>query len=336
MSNFCVQFNTSNSELIKKVQDFIVIWNSDQDFIETNTSGSTGSPKIIRLLKKNMEASAEISGNYFQFSEGKKIMLSLSIDTIGGKMIVVRAIQRKMTLIVSDLEKNPIKNLVEPIYFISLVPYQLQTILEQTPKKIDLVDNVLLGGAPVSEKLIQKIRFLRPNFYESYGMTETMSHIAIKNLKSSKMCFEALGKTYFSTENDALIITAPDLNIENLVTNDLVELINHKQFIWLGRKDFVINSGGKKFHPELIEKKLEFFIPYRFFIHKETDEKLGEKIILLIENSPSIQLKNAIQEICLVKLEKYEIPKKIYFLEAFVETNSNKINRIETFNKLIK
>jgi O-succinylbenzoic acid--CoA ligase len=120
-----------------------------------------------------------------------------------------------------------------------------------------LIDNVLLGGAPVPKSLVEKIQAYTPNFYESYGMTETMSHVAIKNLKITYSNFIALGNTSFTTSNDSLIIHAPHLGIEALETNDQVELISSTEFKWLGRKDFVIISGGKKFHPELLEKKIE-------------------------------------------------------------------------------
>ena len=336
MSDFSILFLTTNEELKTKVLNFIDDWKTEKEYIETNTSGSTGTPKTIRLQKKEMKASAQMSGEYFKFSSGKKIMLSLSIDTIGGKMIVVRALENKMTLVVSNLEKNPIRNLNESIYFISLVPYQLLTIIEETPKKLNLIDHVLLGGAPVSKKLKAQIQDLKPCFYESFGMTETMSHVAIKNLKSKNDSFEALGSTYFTLVNDSLVIHAPELNIQNLQTNDQVELVSNKQFKWLGRKDFVINSGGKKFHPELIEHKLENSIPFRFYIHKEFDRKLGEKIVLIIENETSENLKEEIFTICKNQLDKHEIPKNIYFIKLFVETNSGKINRIETYKKLKK
>ncbi len=336
MSVFSVDFLTSNIELIQQVRGFIADWKSDTDYIETNTSGSTGTPKTIRLLKTQMKASAQMSGKYFHFSSNKKIMLSLPIHTIGGKMIVIRAIEFNMILVVSDLEKNPIRNLNNSIYFISLVPYQLQSIIEETPDKLNLIENILLGGAPVSEKLKNQIQLFRPNFYESYGMTETMSHVAIKNLKSSGNYFEALGNTEFSIKNDTLTIHANDINIENLQTNDQVKLLNKKQFIWLGRKDFVINSGGKKFHPEIIEHKLANSIPQRFYIYKEFDEKLGEKIILIIEHESSDLLVEEIKKSCQNRLEKHEIPKKIYFTNQFYETKSNKINRIETYNNMKK
>lgn len=333
MQKFTISYLSNDINLQNSIQNFIDDWRSESEFIENQTSGSTGKPKKIQLKKKHMKASAQMSGAYFNFSEGKKIMLSLSIDTIGGKMIVVRAMEFNMTLIVTDILKNPIKLLNESIYFLSLVPYQLQAILEESPDKINLIQNILLGGAPVSEYLTNQIQTLLPSFFESFGMTETMSHVAIKNLKLKTNIFEALGQTNFTQESDSLVINAPELGIRKLQTNDQVHLIDETHFVWLGRKDFAINSGGKKFHPELLERKLENSFPYRYFIHKELDEKLGERIIMFIEHKPSTSLYIQIQQIVSSKLEKHEIPKQIYFAFPFIETNSGKINRIETYDQ---
>ena len=127
-----------------------------------------------------------------------------------------------------------------------------------------------------------------------------------------------------------MVIHSPNLEIEHLQTNDVIELLSSTQFIWLGRKDFVINSGGYKFHPETIERKLEDQLSFRFFISKEADEKLGERIILLVEHKFEELIKEKIQSILSGCLSGYEIPKKIYFIPKFIETTSGKINRLAT------
>ena len=328
-----IKYLTKDQELKSKVLAFIDAWYSEKLYIESNTSGSTGKPKTIQLLKKHLKASAQMTGEYFKFEQGQNILLSLSVDTIGGKMIIIRALEFNMNLIVSDVVKNPIKNLQENIFFSAFVPYQLIAIIEESPDKLKLIDNVLLGGAPVPKSLVEKIQAYTPNFHESYGMTETMSHVAIKNMKITKSNFIALGNTSFTTSNDSLIIHAPHLGIEALETNDQVELISSTEFKWLGRKDFVVISGGKKFHPELLEKKIENQLTDRYFITKESDEKLGEKLILFIENNYSSTHYAEIIKILISKLDKHEVPKNIYFYSPFVETDSGKINRISTYQK---
>ena len=328
-----IKYLTKDQELKSKVLAFVHAWYSEKLYIESNTSGSTGKPKTIKLLKKHLKASAQMTGEYFKFEQGQNILLSLSVDTIGGKMIIIRALEFKMQLTVSDVVKNPLLNLQEHIAFASFVPYQLISILEESPDKLSLIDNILLGGAPVSKLLSDSIQNFPMNFYESYGMTETMSHVAIKNLKGPVPNFRALENISFSTSNDSLIIHAPNLGIEALETNDQVELISSSEFKWLGRKDFVIISGGKKFHPELLEKKIENQLTDRYFITKESDEKLGEKLVLFIENNYSSTHYAEIIKILISKLDKHEVPKNIHFYSPFVETDSGKINRISTYQK---
>ena len=330
MNVISISYLTENQELINKVQDFISEWNSESEYILSKTSGSTGVPKIIQLPKKILRASARMTGEYFKFHREQTILLSLSIDTIGGKMIVIRALEYGMKIIVTDLVKNPLLRLETPVYFASLVPYQIQEIIEYTPEKLELISNVLIGGAPISNKTIGLLKAIPTNFFESFGMTETMSHIAIKKISFEAIFFEAIGKTHFTKENDCLVIHSPNLEIEHLQTNDVIELLSSTQFIWLGRKDFVINSGGYKFHPETIERKLEDQLSFRFFISKEADEKLGERIILLVENKYEVLIKEKIQSVLSDCLSGYEIPKKIYFIPKFIETTSGKINRLAT------
>jgi O-succinylbenzoic acid--CoA ligase len=192
----------------------------------------------------------------------------------------------------------------------------------------------LLGGAPVSKKIMEQIQYFTTSFYESYGMTETMSHIAIKSLKRDNKIFQAIGNVYFTESDTALVIHAEELGIKELKTNDQVRLLNTTSFEWLGRTDFVINSAGKKFHPEILEKKLENQLPYRFFIHKQDDEKLGEMIILLVECEEDKSIVEDLKNINKNVFDKYEIPKKVFFVPLFEETFSGKINRLATYNKI--
>lgn len=320
-----VTFLTENQELISLVQQFILDWNNTDDFIYTHTSGSTGKPKEIKLYKKYMVASALASGRFFNFQEDQRIRLALSPKTIGGKMLLLRGLLFNMQIEVVEPSKNPLSNINSPIDFISMVPYQLEHILKESPNSLQFVKTVLLGGAPVSSTLENQIQQLPCQVFLSYGMTETMSHVALCDLKRNRV-FQAIEGVLFDT-NDAnqLLISAPNLGIEHLITNDVVELISSTSFVWKGRADFVINSAGIKIHPELIEKKLAKIIKERFFIIGEKDPMLGERVVLVVEgklNTSTFDF-NAV-------LGKYEIPKQVYFIQKFVETDSGKINRLAT------
>ncbi len=335
MSAFKIKYITKDSSLISEIENFISDWKSDSSSMESQTSGSTGNPKTIQLDKSKMRNSALMTGKYFNFQPFEKVVLALSPSTIGGKMLIIRAILHQMELIVVDPQRNPLREIDFPIAFISMVPMQLQTVLNETPEKINLARNILIGGAPISKDLENKLHAFDSQFFESFGMTETMSHIAIRKVGvSENEPFEGLEQvTFTQTEDGKLSIHAPHLGLNTLETNDFVSLIDHKHFHWLGRADFAINSGGFKFHPEIIERKISHVIKNRFFITGEKDELLGQKVILIIEGSENNQ--NNILEEIKPFLDLYEIPKKIYWIRSFSETNSGKINRIQTLKNKI-
>ena len=325
----------SSDATIDKLNSFINEWHSNNEYIFAKSSGSTGVPKEIKLKKEYLRASAQMTGAFFNYRPHQTILLSLSIETIGGKMIVIRALSHNMHLIVVEPNKNPLTHINTHIDFVSLVPYQLNFILSDTPSKLELISTVLLGGAPISYQLTQKIQALNTDFFESFGLTETMSHIALKNLKSGNTYFTTLeGVNVSKNTNNQLIISAEQLGIKELQTTDEINIISPTSFEWIGRTDFAINSGGFKFHPELIEKKLDPYIQVPFFIHKQPDINLGEKIICCIEGIFDNQKLNTLKDLFNSKLDRYEIPKEIYFIQSFTYTNSNKINRLLSYNSL--
>lgn len=328
-----IEFLTSDSIYINEVNQFLYDWFDEKDYIISKTSGSTGKPKELKLKKEYLRASARMTGDYFQFKETDNLLLSLPIFGIGGKMIIIRAIEFNCNLIVVSPQYNPLKDLKKrEIKIISLVPYQVNKIIEEDKEGFSNVQNVLIGGAPVGIKLINKLKFLNTAFFETFGMTETYSHIALKNLKENAY-FQLLNNITINTQNDCLQINAPHIGIQNLLTNDLINKIDESHFEWIGRKDFIINSGGVKLQPELIENKLEEIITTSYFISKEKDDNFGEIVVLIIEGLTIEE--QTIRKILLNKLLSYEMPKKIYFLKEFEYTNTHKINRLETL-KILK
>jgi O-succinylbenzoic acid--CoA ligase len=282
-----------------------------------------------------MEQSARMTGNYFDFHSNQRILLCLSPETIGGRMLIVRAIIHQMELVVVDVNRNPLQHINLKIDFAALVPLQVTTTLELNPSKLDLVNCLLIGGAQVDPTLVNALTNFKGKAFESFGMTETMSHIALKQLApENQTYFEVLQGVSIASKENCLWIDAPQIGVHQLLTNDEVEIINERQFEWRGRKDFVVNSGGIKLHPEQIELKIRQFIPFRFFLTGKSDRLLGQKLVLLIESAafdtaPLLaQLKK--------QLSNYEIPKEIYFCASFEETASGKINRLVTYNKLFQ
>lgn len=319
---------------------FLQSWFDTNDFVLVHTSGSTGKPKNIKLKKKYMRNSALATGNFFDLPAKTTALLCLSPDYIAGKMMLVRALVLGWNLDIVEANGSPLKNSKKEYDFSAMVPMQLMNSLNEISK----IKKLIVGGGVVSNTLLKLIQDFPTKIYATYGMTETVTHIAVKELnhflrQKSKDLQEKKTAYYKVLPNvkismdvrGCLVIDAPNLSKERIITNDLVKLISETEFQWLGRFDTVINSGGIKLIPEQIEEKLAQIIPNRFFISSMQDTILGEKLILLIESEP--------YEIAIEKLQatldKYEIPKKIYFVPHFIETGTRKVDRNRTKNLLL-
>ncbi len=315
----------------KELYCFLNEWFSDSDFIIAQTSGSTGEPKLLKLPKSLMLKSAERTIEYFGLKAGDRILFSLPCQYIAGKMMVVRAIAGQMNLITVDPASSFDILQNESFDFGAMVPNQVFKILEQPLGKANLqnIRNLMVGGSAISVTLEGQIAQLSNRIVSTYGMTETASHIAIRELSGSQKSefYHCLpGISVSLNKNDCLQINLPEL-VEPLQTNDLAELHSETTFQILGRADSVIISGGIKYSPEVIEKKLEGLIGNRFLISSVSDEKLGEKLALVIEGKPSPIA--SIQERIKALLPAFEQPRMILFVEQFPETNSGKIIRSE-------
>jgi len=312
----------------QEVETFVSTWNNDNQSITQQTSGSTGTPKAIEIPKWKMKASAEMTGEFLNLKSCESALLCMSTDYIGGKMMVVRSLIFNLTLYVTKVTRNPLKDLNHSIDFVAMVPLQVEETLQENPEKLNYIKHLIIGGAPVSDQLIEKIKDFKCNVYSTFGMTETVSHIALRNLKDKNEPYRAIGNTYFTTVDDCLVINCEELKIKDLKTTDIVHLIDEKSFHWIGRSDFVINSGGVKIHPEKVEDKIRNVITSSdFIISYLPDQKLGNKVIFIGESHLNTsELKSKIEKI----LDKYECPKAYFFIPSLIKTPSGKIDRNKT------
>ncbi len=319
-----------SEEISADVSYFLRNWFDENSFIEVKTSGSTGNPKIIQLQKIHMIYSAKATGDYFNLPENTTSLLCMSTNYIAGKMMLVRALTLGWHLDVLEPTSNPLKNSDKNYDFSAMVPMQLHNSLADIHK----IKKLIVGGGTVSNELLSKIQKVKTEIFSTYGMTETITHIAVKKLNFilgdvEKSNYKILPNIKISIDHrGCLVIDAPTISTEKVVTNDLVELISPTEFKWLGRIDNVINSGAIKLIPEQIEEKLARIIKNRFFVTGIFDDLLGEKLILIYEGSKKFDLLKEIQN--LQTLSIYEIPKEIYYLENFIETETNKIDRTKT------
>lgn len=245
---------------------------------------------------------------------------------------MVRALVLGLELYYVVPSSSPLENTSKKFDFSAMVPMQLKNDLG----KIEMIDKLLVGGAPLSESLRKEVRIMNNTIYETFGMTETMSHIAMRKLSGgiNEESFKTLDNISISIDpRDCLVVRAPELGIGEVITNDVVALDGASGFKWLGRFDNVINSGGVKLHPEIIEEKLEAVVGRRFFIAGIPDEALGEKMVVIVEGKLNTdRLFARFQD--LKNLNKFEIPRAVLALPEFELTRSGKINRKETIKRI--
>ncbi|MBT8178404.1 MAG: AMP-binding protein [Eudoraea sp.] len=323
----------------RRIGDFLLDWLSDEDTILVTTSGATGVPKRIFLKKEHMVNSARATGEVLSLREGNSALLCLPADYIAGKMMLVRAMVLGLEIDFVEPSSEPLWRTIDPYDLMAMVPMQVQNSL----KKLDLFGTILIGGAPVSGTLHDALQQTTARVFETYGMTETCSHVALKALNPAAgavegavgNAFKALpGITFSKNAKGCLVLQAPEVTREPLETNDLVELLNDKEFIWLGRYDNVVNSGGVKLMPETIEEKLKHVINETFILGGIPDAELGECLVMVVEaRELPKDLEKKLQ--ALKTLEKYEFPKHIFVREKFPKTENGKIKRKELLDLVV-
>ena len=312
--------------------EFLSDWISKSPTLQVFTSGSTGKPKKIVLKKEQMVNSAMATGAYFKLKPGNSVLLCLPSSGIAGKMMLVRAMVLGLHLDYVEPSSTPMENSDKSYDFVAMVPLQVQSSLQQ----LDQIKTLIIGGASVDASLKEKLYNLPTQVYETYGMTETITHVAVKKLaKNAPDCFETLPGISISVDDrGCLIINVPSISDVEIVTNDLVELVDKSHFIWLGRYDSVINSGGIKLVPEQIEKKLNQLIQSRFFVAGLPDKILGQRLVLVVEDA-ECDKEDLLQRIkALQDMGKYEVPKGVFCVKSFIETKSKKVDRGKTLETI--
>lgn len=315
------------------IYQFLRDWLDENDFVTVKTSGSTGTPKPVKILKQQMVNSAIKTGDYLDLKKGDKALLCLPAEYIAGKMMLVRAMVLGLNLTITAPSSNPLKSYNENFKFSAMVPMQVHEILK-TPKGIDKLNRIqklIIGGGPVSEQLREKVRFLENKSFSTYGMTETVTHIAMEALNGPDAdgWLQLLPDVRISTDKKGrLIIRAPGVASDPVITNDLAEISGEGRFRISGRFDNLIISGGINIIPEMIEQKTGHLFEQKFAITSLPDERLGEMPVLVIE---SIEWNQEQQESIIEKMaaivKPFEKPRKIIFIGKFPETANHKIDR---------
>lgn len=327
---FCKAAIESNTEPEWKldVHRFILEFLNDLDVIIQKTSGTTGESKTIELPKKSMLVSAKNTIDFFQLKENEVAVLCLPIKYIAGKMMVVRALVSCMNLILIEPNGTPDFSASGKIDFCAMVPMQVITLLQN--KNWPLIKTLILGGAETSPELIKNMQALETKVFESYGMAETCSHVALKRIngKNPEPHFSTLPNVQItSDERDCLIIDAAYLP-GKIITNDRVELIARNKFNWLGRIDNVINSGGIKIQAEILEKQIHEILEIPCVISSEPDPVFGQKIMLIVESESEMDENQILEKLALF-MNKKMVPKSVRIVKKIPRNKSFKIDRLK-------
>lgn len=302
---------TSNTDLLF-LKSLIASWFATNNYLEVKTSGSTGNPKKIKIPKVDFIESCLLTKKTFDLNEKSRVINCLPVDYIAGKMMFIRALVLGLDIYTFPIKSKPINNIKNNYDLIAMTPLQLANSIN----KIERIKNVIVGGGPVQNDLKRKILSLKNRIFETYGMTESLTHVAIKNLTNNEKNFHALEGITFAKKSGCLLVNTPHLSIKKIQTNDEINLLSKTEFSWLGRKDFIINSGGVKINPEELEKKLNESYDQNFIISSIADEKLGQKLVIVFEKKiPPDWIKS------LEKFEKIIRPKKVFCLNKFLYVN---------------
>lgn len=334
------------------LEDFFSEWNNDSDRVLVHTSGSTGKPKPMMVEKKRMLNSARITCDFLGLKPGDSALLCMSLDYIAGKMVVVRSIERHLHLISVSPSGHPLKDINEEITFAAMVPMQVYNTLQvpEERERLTHIRHLIIGGGAIDASLEKELQALPGNIaiWSTYGMTETLSHIALRRINGAEASewYQPFDSVKISqTEEGCLVIDAPLVCAETLVTNDIVEIesyIYNKEeklrFRIKGRKDNVICSGGIKIQIEEVEALLKPHLEKPFMIAKKKDEKFGEIAVLLTEDEDLKKVEATIRRLLSGKSDdsnksseskshKYWIPREFLHVDHLPLTETGKPKR---------
>ena len=310
------------------LQEFLEEWRDESPYVRVQTSGSTGAPKQMLVEKRRMLASARRTNDFLGLQPGDTALLCMSLDYIAGKMMVVRALERNLKLMRVEPSGHPLAvtqmGQSPCVTFAAMVPMQVYNSLQvaEERERLKEIRQLIIGGGAIDEALAEELKDFPHGVWSTYGMTETLSHIALRRLNG-----EAASEWYTPfpsvevslSEDGCLVIDAPEVCEERLITNDIAALGDDGCFRILGRKDNVICSGGLKIQAEEVERQLHPHLREPYLITKRHDARLGEAMVLLTEGSVS-----EARQVCERILTKYHQPRAYLHVDHIPLTETGK------------
>lgn len=318
------------------VDEFLSQWNDGNERLLVYTSGSTGKPKPLWVEKHRMEASARMTCRFLGLKPGDTALLCLPLDYIAGKMMVVRALTCGLRLVSVEPDGHPLSSssfLFSPsskIDFTAMVPLQVYNTIQVAEERewLQQINNLIIGGGAINDDLARELRSFPNAVWSTYGMTETLSHIALRRLSGSEASewytpFD--GVSLSLNDEGCLVVSAPQVCADVLTTNDLAVLRSDGSFRILGRRDNVVCSGGMKIQIEEVERLLHKHTQTPLLISKRSDSRLGEALVLLTPTSDI----DSLRALCQRVLPTYWQPRYYLTIERLPMTETGKPARKE-------
>jgi O-succinylbenzoic acid--CoA ligase len=318
-----IEESNSDSHLENEGRMIIREWLNSSEVIRFHTSGSTGEPKPIEYPKAWVKESVLKTITHFNLRKGSVVLHCLPPAFVAGKMMWLRAFLEKWKLVL--IEPKAFLDIPSQEFdFAAFTPLQFDHLIEQSPHSLEKINTVIIGGGAIGGELLRKIKSLNVNAYATFGMTETLTHIAVSELK--EMDDQVIFTPFEGVEVDVDHRQCLNLKINyfdaiQIQTNDIVELYENRRFVFVGRADRIINSGGKKINPELLEARLEKVLEGPYYFCALKNEQLGEALVLMIEG----ENKNDQTDSWFENWDKLERPKFIFYRKKFMYTNSGKV-----------
>ena len=317
------------TKFLQDLEAFLQEWHNDDPTVWVHTSGSTGTPKPLQVEKERMMASARLTCSFLGLKEGDSALLCMPLQYIAGKMVVVRSLIAGLRLIPIAPSGHPLKDLKETPTFAAMIPMQVYNTLQVPEERTRLMEikHLIIGGGAIDDTLAHELKDFPNHVWSTYGMTETLSHIALRRLNGTDTSdwytpFEQVRIQL--SEEGTLIIHAPNVCSEELKTNDIAEINEEGKFRILGRKDNTINSGGVKIQIEQVESRLKKHLDTPFLISARKDAKFGEIVVLLYNK---VGNEDDIRRICEMELPTYWVPKAYIGVDELPMTGTGKPDR---------
>jgi len=314
-------------------------WLSGQKTFQLQTSGSTGKPRGFSFSREQIQRSVQQTADTFGLVQGEALLNPLSIESVAGFMMLMRGLVCRMPVYCVEPGRAPLPEALRDcaFSFAAFVPLQLKTLLARGyAPSLNAIKTIITGGGPVNAELEQAVRQLTTTVYHTYGMTETLTHVATRQLcPERKSAYTGVAGVHFEQTAEACLLIHTPLWQEPVATNDRIRLIDSHHFEWLGRLDWVINSGGYKIQVEQAEDRIaaafqdHWSAVPEFFLFGTPDEALGERAVLIIKTADPLDenARNALLSTLKGYLHSYAVPKALFDLRTFQYTPSGKLDR---------